>query len=116
MEKVPSKDYYQSVLFGYYPEKDAYIIHTISCKPSQIGEYLIGFLDELFKENHLPTKVVLNERRMIAELYNTLKGLHIDVDFQRETEEIDTLFVDIMRENKEVLQEGEQKLKTAFVS
>ncbi|MDE5546593.1 MAG: hypothetical protein K2I88_03930 [Anaeroplasmataceae bacterium] len=116
MDKVPSKEYYQSILFGYYPKKNTYIIHTILCKPSQIGEYLIGFLDELFKENHLPTKVIFNERRMVSELYKTLEGLHIDVEFRRETEEIDTMFFEIMRENQEVLKEGEQKLNIAFVS
>ncbi|MDE6660469.1 MAG: hypothetical protein K2J93_01430, partial [Anaeroplasmataceae bacterium] len=104
------------ILFGYYPEQDTYFIQTIECKPNQVGEYLIGFLDELFKENHVPTKVIFNERRTVAELYNTLKGLHIDVAFYRETEEIDSLFVDLMRDHMEVLQEGEQKLKTAFVS
>ncbi|MDE6407407.1 MAG: hypothetical protein K2K48_04590 [Anaeroplasmataceae bacterium] len=116
MEKVPTKEYYQSILFGYYPKKDTYIVHTIQCKPKQIGEYLIGFADELFKENHLPTKVILNERRMVSELYKTLQGLHIDVEFKRETEEIDTMFFEIMRDSKEGLKEGEQKLNVAFVS
>lgn len=116
LEKVPNKEYYQSILFGYYPNKDAYVIHTIACNPNQIGEYLVGFLDELFKENNLPTKVIFNERRMFAELYKTLESLHIEVEFQRETEKIDAMFFEIIQENKDVLKEGEQKLKTAFVS
>ena len=116
LEKVPSKEYYRSILFGYYSNKDTYIINAIDCKPTQIGEYLVGFMDELFKENHLPTKVVFNERRMFAELYKTLKGLHIDVNFQREDEQIDTMFFEIIRDNQDVLKKGEQKLKTVFVS
>lgn len=116
MEKVPFEDYYQSILFGYYPKKKTHLIHTISCKPTQIQEYLVGFVDELFKENRLPTKVVFNERSLYGELYHTLEALHIDVEFKRETEEVDSTFIEILQENSEELKEGEQKLETAFVS
>lgn len=115
-EKVEENEYYKSILLGYYLDKNTHILHTISCKPSQIGEYLIGFADELFKENGVPTRVVFNERRLYAELYKTLDKLHIDVAFQRETESIDAMFFELFKENKENLEEGEKKLKMAFVS
>lgn len=115
-EQVKEDGHYQSILFGYYVDKNTHILHTISCKPTQIGEYLTGFVDELFKENGVPTRVVFNERRLYAELYKTLVKLHIDVDFQRENETIDALFFEILGENKGAFEEGEKKLKMAFVS
>ncbi|MCM1131018.1 MAG: hypothetical protein NC310_07280 [Roseburia sp.] len=113
---VGENEYYQSVLFGYYMNKNTHLLHIISCKPNQIKEYLTGFVDELFKDNGIPTKVVFNERRLYAELYKTLKSLHIDVTFQRETEAVDSLFYDLLDDSKETLEEGGKKLKMAYVS
>lgn len=107
---------YESILFGYYEKKETYLFHQISCKPKQITEYSIGFLDELFKKEGLPTKVVFNNRSLTSQMLKTLRALHIEVDFQRENEDVDSFFFEMMAENLESEKKGEQKLNTVFVS
>ncbi|MDE7161558.1 MAG: hypothetical protein K2N65_02225 [Anaeroplasmataceae bacterium] len=107
---------YDSILLGYYEKKKTHFSTQISCKPHQITDYIVGFLDELFKREGLPTKLIFNDRRITAFMLKTLTALNIEVEFSREIEVVDTLFFEIMTDQMEKLEEGEKKQNPAFVS
>lgn len=107
---------YDTLLLGYYEKKEVQFSNSICCKPNQIKEYITGFLDELFKKEGLPTKVVMNDRKLVAYVLKTLSALNIEVEFVREIEEVETLFYDMITEEFEKKEEGERKQSIAFVS
>lgn len=114
--KKGTEGWYESILFGYYEKKEKHIMHRVICKPEQIGDYAIGVIDELFKQEGLPMKVVFNQRDMASSLYRTLEALHIETQFQRETESIDQLFFELFSKKIETIEEGEKRLDAALVS
>lgn len=107
---------YDSLLFGYYEKKKTYFSQKMSCKPNQITDYICGFLDELFKKEGLPTKMVFNHRGLLSAMYKTLKALHIDLEFSRENEDVDVCFMELLADQLENQKEGEKKQDSAFVS
>ncbi len=100
-----SKEPYPSILLAYYEQKDTYTYQVIPCTPQQLPEYIYGFMDETFKAYGLPTNIKMNHRKLYAKCFKTLKGLNIDVRFQRENEAIDELLYDVIE--KEVNGVGE---------
>ncbi len=107
---------YESILFGYYEKKKKHLMHRVACKPEQIQDFAIGVVDELFKQEGLPMKVIFNERTMVSSLYKTLTALHIDTEFQRETEFVDQIFFELFSKKIENYEEGEKRLETVLVS
>ncbi len=90
-------------------------MEKLSCKPHQFLEYSKGFLDSVFKEVGVPTRIVLNHRHMMSFLFKTLAELNIEVDFQREPAPLDSIFIDYISQKLEEKEEGEKKT-TVFVS
>lgn len=107
---------YDSILFAYYTKKDTHFSQRISCKPNQIIDYICGFLDEMFKKEGLPTKMIFNHRGLITTMFKTLNALHIDLEFSRETVDIDQYFLELLAIEVEKEKEGEKKQEMALVS
>lgn len=101
--------YFDSLFIALYEKNGKRWIERISCKPNQFLEYCKGFLDTLFKEYGVPTKIVFNHRRWMAYLLKTLLELHIEVEFQREPDPLDQIFLEYLTKALEETEEGEKR-------
>ena len=82
-------DPFPSILIAYYEKIDEYYYSFIDCKPKNITDYIFGFIDEAFLAYGIPTNVIINNRKLYANVYKTLKKMGIDVTFERENETVD---------------------------
>lgn len=93
-----NKQPYPTLLMLYSEQQDQFVHQVISCKPKKIVDYIEAFLDDSFKEHGLPTNLVINHRAIFSYMFETLKGLNIDVSFARENKELDEKIYDLFED------------------
>lgn len=86
---TPEMKELSSIIVALYLDKNNLKYEIFDAKMDEIEPYFLGFLDNLFYENGLPTNVIVNHRKLYSICYKSLKALNVEVEFKREDPELD---------------------------
>lgn len=87
--------YFHSILMLYSHKNEDYEYQIIPCKPEDICDYVLAFMEDYIKVHGIPNQIVIDDRKIYSKFYKTFKELSIDVVFRRESKEIGSAIVDL---------------------